>query len=46
VIITGHQAFFTHNALERIAEVTLTNISDFAQGHPSSNEVNVDLHQK
>jgi D-lactate dehydrogenase len=46
VIITGHQAFFTHNALERIAEVTLANISDFEQGHPSSNEVTVDLHQK
>jgi D-lactate dehydrogenase len=46
VIITGHQAFFTHNALERIAEVTLANISDFEQGRPSSNEVTVDLHQK
>ena len=32
VLITGHQAFFTRNALQRIAEVTLTNISNFEQG--------------
>jgi D-lactate dehydrogenase len=46
VIITGHQAFFTRNALERIAEVTLTNISDFEQGVASANEVTVELHKK
>jgi D-lactate dehydrogenase len=46
VIITGHQAFFTRNALERIAEVTLTNISHFEQGLPSPNEVTVELHKK
>jgi D-lactate dehydrogenase len=46
VMITGHQAFFTRNALERIAEVTLTNISDFEQGVPSLNEVKVELHKK
>jgi D-lactate dehydrogenase len=46
VIITGHQAFFTRNALERIAEVTLTNISHFEQGIPSPNEVTVEQHKK
>lgn len=45
VIITGHQAFFTRNALERIAEVTLANISDFEQGVASANEVTVELHK-
>ena len=29
VLITGHQAFFTRNALKSIAEVTLQNVSDF-----------------
>lgn len=32
VLITGHQAFFTQEALTNIAEVTLNNISAFAQG--------------
>ncbi|QNF31711.1 2-hydroxyacid dehydrogenase [Adhaeribacter swui] len=31
VLITGHQAFFTQNAMHNIAEVTLQNITDFAQ---------------
>jgi D-lactate dehydrogenase len=31
VLITGHQAFFTRNALQSIAQVTLQNISDFEQ---------------
>jgi D-lactate dehydrogenase len=43
VIITGHQAFFTRNALERIAEVTLTNITNFQQNVPFDNEVTLDL---
>ena len=30
VLITGHQAFFTQNALQNIAEVTLQNIADVA----------------
>lgn len=46
VLITGHQAFFTRNALQRIAEVTLTNISNFQQNVPSENEVTLDLLQK
>jgi len=32
VVITGHQAFFTHEALQAIAEVTLNNITHFAAG--------------
>ncbi len=32
VVITGHQAFFTHEALQAIAEVTLNNIQHFEQG--------------
>jgi D-lactate dehydrogenase len=32
VIITGHQAFFTHNALQAIAETTLSNIAAYERG--------------
>ncbi len=32
VTITGHQAFFTREALTQIAKVTLSNIGHFAQG--------------
>lgn len=32
VIVTGHQAFFTREALTKIAEVTLENITAFASG--------------
>jgi D-lactate dehydrogenase len=40
VIITGHQAFFTSNALRNIAETTLQNVSDFRRkGIPSANRV-------
>jgi D-lactate dehydrogenase len=39
VLITGHQAFLTSNALESIAAVTLQNISDFERGHQLENEV-------
>jgi len=42
VIITGHQAFFTRNALERIAETTLANITTFEQRLTSPNEISVD----
>jgi D-lactate dehydrogenase len=37
VIVTGHQAFFTHEALTTIAETTIHNISDFAAGRTSDN---------
>lgn len=39
VLITGHQAFFTQNALEAIARVTSENITAFEQGRPLANEV-------
>jgi D-lactate dehydrogenase len=39
VLITAHQAFFTAEALERIAATTLDNITAFAQGVPSGTEV-------
>jgi D-lactate dehydrogenase len=32
VIVTGHQAFFTHNAVEAIAETTLSNIAAYERG--------------
>jgi D-lactate dehydrogenase len=39
VIITGHQAFFTRDALENIAVTTIKNITGFEQGRPSGNEI-------
>jgi D-lactate dehydrogenase len=37
VLVTGHQAFFTKEALISIAETTIKNISDFAAGHENEN---------
>ncbi|PQO33544.1 2-hydroxyacid dehydrogenase [Blastopirellula marina] len=42
VLVTGHQAFFTENALEAIAEVTVENLQEFAAGKPLTREVKVD----
>jgi len=39
VIITGHQAFFTENAMKKIAEVTLANVADFEAARACPNEV-------
>jgi D-lactate dehydrogenase len=39
VVITAHQAFLTRNALEGIADTTLSNITDFERGQPLKNEV-------
>ncbi len=42
VLVTGHQAFFTHEALVAIAETTIANITAFERsGHPV-HEVSVD----
>lgn len=41
VLITGHQAFLTHEALTQIALTTLENISDFAANKPLINEVRI-----
>ncbi len=38
-IVTSHQGFFTREALEQIARTTLGNVSDFAAGRSSANEV-------
>lgn len=42
VLITGHQAFFTRNALEQIATVTLGNAAAFERGEKLVNEVKAD----
>lgn len=41
VVVTGHQAFFTNEALTAIAETTLQNIREAADGKPCKNEVRV-----
>jgi D-lactate dehydrogenase len=43
VIITGHQAFFTREAMENIAETTLANVSDFEADRPLANEVTIEM---
>jgi D-lactate dehydrogenase len=42
VVITAHQAFFTSNALQSIAETTLANITNFTQGRPCPNQILLD----
>lgn len=44
VLITGHQAFFTRNALEAIASVTMENVTAFEQGRPLQNKVSPAVH--
>jgi D-lactate dehydrogenase len=39
VLITGHQAFFTAEALSNIADTTFANITDFEQSRPCANEI-------
>jgi D-lactate dehydrogenase len=39
VLVTGHQAFFTKNALENISHTTLGNVTAFAKGEALVNEV-------
>lgn len=39
VVITGHQAFFTEEALTAIAQTTMDNITAFEQGRTLANEV-------
>lgn len=39
VIVTGHQAFFTREAMQAIASVTLGNLDDLAARRPSPNAV-------
>jgi D-lactate dehydrogenase len=42
VLITGHQAFFTREALVNIADTTLGSLSDFAHGRPLAHRVSVE----
>jgi len=42
VLITGHQAFFTQEALENIAGTTIANISTFATSGQALHEVSVE----
>lgn len=39
VLVTSHQAFLTHEALNRIAEITLSNIKTCFDGMPLENEI-------
>ncbi|MDY0137391.1 MAG: 2-hydroxyacid dehydrogenase [Thiomicrospira sp.] len=39
VLVTGHQAYFTHEALEHISETTIENLLAFKQQKPLENEV-------
>ncbi len=41
VVITGHQAFFTQNALSNIAQTTLNNISAIEQGNSCENRIDL-----
>jgi D-lactate dehydrogenase len=43
VLITGHQGFFTREALGNIAETTLANVSAFGRGERSGNEVTPEM---
>jgi D-lactate dehydrogenase len=42
VLITGHQAFFTEEALRNIAETTLSNLTTIEQGQPCPNQVELE----
>mgnify|MGYP001319112730 CR=1 FL=1 len=39
MLVTGHQAFFTEEALTAIAETTMTNIAEEEAGRVSPNRV-------
>ena len=41
VVITGHEAFFTEEALTAISRTTLTNVSDFEAGRPIAPDARV-----
>ena len=41
VLVTSHQAFFTHEAMENIAKTTLSNLTDFESGRSCSNRINL-----
>ena len=41
VMLTGHQAFFTHEALRTILNTTLASVADFAAGRPLVTEISL-----
>jgi D-lactate dehydrogenase len=43
VVITGHQGFFTQEAIEQICETTLANVTAFDQGHDLPNRVSREM---
>ena len=46
VIVTGHQAFFTVEAMTAIAETTMQNLTAFANGTLSGNEIDLPAPQR
>lgn len=42
VIVTGHQAFFTEEAITTICQTTIASATEFATGQPLSNEIKAD----
>jgi len=42
VLVTGHQAFFTHEALTDISRTTLENLDDFAAGRRNENTLGLE----
>jgi D-lactate dehydrogenase len=46
VLVTSHQAFFTQNALEEIARVTMLNVTQFERGETLANAVSAKLVKK
>lgn len=41
VIVTGHQAFFTQEAISTICETTINSITQFANGQPLTDEIKI-----
>jgi len=39
VLVTGHQAFLTQEALSNIADITMENLTAFERGEPSGREL-------
>jgi D-lactate dehydrogenase len=41
VIVTGHQAFFTQEAITTICETTINSVTQFANGQPLTDEIKI-----
>lgn len=41
VLIASHQGFFTYEAMSQITSTTVASITDFEQGNPLKDEVNI-----